>query len=118
MNPRRFSAAIFGSLLVGASLFAQAPAPGTQTTTPRKEQHAEKRADRQQKRIAQGVASGSLTPKETIRLERQEARVDRHIAKAEADGTVTKKEAVKIQREQNRESRRIHRQKTDAQTRK
>jgi len=118
MNSRRLSAAIFGSLLVGASLFAQAPAPGTQTVTPKREQHAEKRAEKQQKRIAQGVASGSLTPKETARLERQEGKINKDIVKAEADGKITKKEAAKIQKEQNRESRRIAKEKHDAQTRK
>lgn len=111
MNLRRLSAALIGSLVAGASLFAQAPQPGTQTATP-------KRAERQQKRIAQGVASGQLTPKETARLERQEARIDKDIARAEADGKITRQEAGKIEREQNRESRRIKRQKHDAQTRK
>ncbi len=115
MNARRLSAAIFGSLLVGASLFAQAPQPSTPTTsTPGRVQHEENRAQRQQKRITQGVASGSLTPKETARLERQEGRVNKNIAKAQADGKVTKKEAAKLQKEQNRESRRIYRQKHDA----
>ena len=118
MNALRLSAALFGTLLAGASLFAQTPEPGTQTTTPKREAHIEKRAERQQKRIAQGVASGSLTPKETARLERQEGKVNKDIAKAEADGKVTKKEAAKIEKEQNKESRRIKRQKHDAQTRK
>jgi predicted transglutaminase-like cysteine proteinase len=116
MNFRRFAAATFGVLLAGAALAAQTPDPGTQTATPRREKRAEQRATNQQKRIAQGVASGQLTPRETARLERQEARVNKDITKAEADGKISKKEAGKIQREQNRESRRIKRQKHDAQT--
>ena len=104
--------------LIGSSLMAQAPTPGTQTATPKREARAEHRANRQQKRIAQGVASGQLTPKETARLERQEGRADRTIAMAEADGKITKKEAGKIQHEQNRESRRIRHEKHDGQTRK
>ena len=103
--------------LIGSSLLAQAPARGTQTVTPKREARAEGRANRQQKRIAQGVASGQLTPRETARLERQEGKVNSDIAKAEADGKITKQEAGKIQREQNRESRRIRRQKHDPQTR-
>ncbi len=101
--------------LAGSALLAQTPA-----TVPaqKREARIENRADRQQKRIGQGVASGQLTPKETIRLERRQARIDRHIDKAEADGKVTKKEATVINREQNRESRRIRRQKHDGQTRK
>ena len=118
MNLRRLSAALLGSLVAGASLFAQAPQPGTQTVTPKREARVEKRAEKQQKRIAQGVASGSLTPKETARLERQEGKINKDIAKAEADGKITKQEAGKIEREQNRESRRIKRQKHDAQERK
>lgn len=116
MNTRRFAAALLGSLLLGASLAAQTPQPGIQTSTPKREQRAEGRANRQQKRIAQGVASGALTPKETARLERQEAKINKDIVRAEADGKITRKEAAKIEKEQNRESRRIHRQKHDAQT--
>lgn len=106
--------ALLGAFLCGAALLAQTPA----TPSQQREARIEKRADRQQKRIGQGVASGQLTPKETIRLERQEAKIDRHIARAEADGKVTKGEAARINREQNRESRRIRRQKHDGQTRK
>ncbi|HJW34256.1 MAG TPA: hypothetical protein VJ505_12995 [Holophagaceae bacterium] len=119
MNFKRLSLALAGVVIAGASLAAQtAPAPGTQTATPKREAHMEKRSERQQKRIAQGVKTGALTPRETARLEHQEAKVNKDIAKAEADGKVTKKEAAKIEREQNKESRRIHRQKHDVQTRK
>ncbi len=118
MKTARIALATLAAALTGASLMAQAPQPGTQTSTPKREAHMEKRADRQQKRIANGVQSGQLTPRETARLERQETKVNKDIAKAEADGKVTKKEAAKINREQNRESRRIHRQKHDAQTQK
>lgn len=116
MNAGRVPATFFGVLLLGASLVAQTPDPGIQTSTPKREQRVEARAERQQQRIANGVASGALTPKETARLERQEAKVSKDIVKAEADGKITKKEATKIQKEQNRESRRIHKQKHDAQT--
>jgi len=106
--------ALAGLALTGGALLAQAPA-----TAPAEKSEAriENRADRQQKRIGQGIASGQLTPKETIRLERRQARVDRHIDKAQADGKITKKEATVIGREQNRESRRIRRQKHDGQAR-
>lgn len=117
MNLKRLSLALAGVVIAGASLAAQTPAPGTQTATPKREAHMEKRAERQQQRIGKGVASGQLTPKETARLERQETKVNKDIAKAEADGKVTKKEAAKIEKEQNKESRRIHRQKHDGQKR-
>lgn len=115
---KRNSLVLVALALIGTSLLAQAPAAGTQTATLKREAHAQRRADHQQKRIAQGVASGQLTPKETARLEHQEAKVNQDIAKAKADGKVTRKEAGKIQHEQNRESRRIRRQKHDAQTQK
>jgi hypothetical protein len=117
MNIKRITLGLIGAAVATGSLFAQAPAAGTQTTTPKREAHMEKRAERQQKRIANGVASGQLTPKETARVERQETKIDKDISKAEADGKVTKKEAAKIQKEQNKESRRIYRQKHDAQKR-
>ncbi len=53
MNARRLTAVLFGALLAGASLFAQAPQPGTQTVTPKREQRMEKRAEKQQKHNAQ-----------------------------------------------------------------
>ena len=69
-------------LLVAAAL---APALLAQeTTTPKREAQVEARANRQQKRIAQGVASGQLTPKETQNLEKREAKINKDIAKAEA----------------------------------
>jgi hypothetical protein len=116
MNLPRLSTATLGTLLLGSSLFGQAPTPGSQTLTPVREARVEQRADKQQKRIASGVASGILTPRETARLERQEAKINRDIARAESDGRITKKEAARIQKEQNQESRRIFRQKHDAQT--
>lgn len=114
MNLKHRLLTLAGLALTGSALFAQAPATAT---AQKREARIENRADRQQKRIGQGVASGQLTPKETIRLERRQARIDRHIDKAEADGKVTKKEAAVINREQNRENRRIRRQKHDGQTR-
>jgi predicted transglutaminase-like cysteine proteinase len=111
MNFKRLSLALAGVVIAGTSLAAQAPAPGTQTATPKREAHMEKRADRQQKRIAEGVATGKLTPRETARLERQETKVNKDIAKAEADGKVTKKEAAKIEREQNKASKKIYKKK-------
>ena len=114
MNARRFSAAILGSLLLGASLYAQAPGPAPTTVTPKREAHMDKRADRQQQRIAKGVASGQLTPKETARIEGKEAKIGMDMSKAKADGVITKKEAKKIQKEQNSASRRIKRDKHNA----
>ena len=77
----------------------------------------DQRAARQEARIAQGVASGSLTNREAARLERREARLQGDIAAAKADGVVTGAERRALRREENRDSRAIARQKHDAQHR-
>jgi len=97
--------------LAGASAFAQAPAasaPGT--NTPR----VDKREARQQARIAQGAASGTLTAHETQRLEKEQARIDNAEAKAKSDGTVTAKERRRLNAMQDGASRDIHRKKHNA----
>ena len=72
---------------------------------------------RQEARIAEGVADGSLTPPEARRLQQQQRHirlVERH---AKADGTVTTQEHRRLAKLQNHASRNIHRQKHDAQVR-
>lgn len=96
---------LFGTLLVGSALAAQG------TVTPRRQAQVERRADRQQARIAQGAASGQLAPRETRTLEKREAKLNGDIAAAEADGKVTAREQAKLNREENRDSRRIFRKK-------
>jgi gas vesicle protein len=75
------------------------------------------RKENQQKRIAQGVASGELTPRETARLERQEGRLDHEIRDMRRDdgGRLTPKDRRVVNRQQNRISRHIYRQKHDGQ---
>lgn len=102
---------VIGVLMYSVLSAGQVP----ETTTPKRETRMENRADRQQKRIAKGVATGKLTPREAARLEAREAKVDHDIAKAQADGKITRKEAAKIEHEQDRNSQRIRRQKHDAQ---
>ena len=84
-----------------------------QTKTP----NINKRQERQQERIAQGVKSGELTAKETEHLEAREAKIQHDKKEAKADGKVTGKERAKLEREENRTSRAIHSQKHDAQVR-
>ena|SRR2546429_9865871 len=74
------------------------------------------RAVRQQKRIAQGVASGALTARETARLEAREAALDRDVRVMRRNG-LTPAERARIERRQDRISRSIYRQKHDGQTR-
>ena len=76
----------------------------------------DRREDRQQERIGQGVECGQLTPSETARLERQEQRIDNQVTaeRAANGGHLTPAERAQVNREQNRESRRIYAAKHNA----
>jgi hypothetical protein len=101
-------AALSAALITGAASTALAQKP-----------RIEKRKDRQQKRVADGVADGSLTPRETARIEAKEARLNREIRKDRKDGGgLTPKERVKIERKQDKLSREIAKEKHDAQKQK
>ena len=89
--------------LASAAAFAQTPG----ANTPRVDQ----REARQQARIAQGAASGSLTAHETQRLEKEQAHIDTAEAKAKADGTVTAKERRRLAAMQDGANRDIRRKK-------
>ncbi len=69
----------------------------------------------QQRRIEQGVQSGSLTTREAGRLEGGESRISKKEARAGSDGKVSAHEQQRIQKAENRESHRIHREKHDGQ---
>ena len=76
----------------------------------------DRRENRQQERIAGGVASGQLTPGETARIERQEQRIDNQIQaeRAANGGHLTAAERAQVNREQNRVSRHIYAAKHNA----
>lgn len=99
---------IFGIAAVAIVLptlaFAQANTPGV-----------DQRQANQERRIDQGVASGSLTPREARRLERGQRRVDNMENRAKADGVVTRQERARLHHAQDHQSARIYRQKHDAQ---
>lgn len=69
----------------------------------------------QERRIQQGVQSGSLTTREAARLEHGQNHLQAMEDRAKADDKVTPHERAKLQRAENRQSRRIVRQKHDAQ---
>lgn len=100
------SVATFGLLLAAFAghAFAQSPVPGV-----------DQRQENQERRIDQGVASGTLTPREAARLDRGENRIDRMENRALADGSVTRQERARLHHAQNVESRAIHREKRDRQ---
>lgn len=80
---------------------------------------AGQRAENQQDRIANGVASGQLNAAEASRLEHQEGKINQEVRadRAANGGKLTADEKGQVNRQQNRESRRIYRQKHDAQRR-
>jgi len=95
---------------MSATVMAQAPV-ASQPATP----GIDKRQANQEKRIAQGVASGALNEAEAKRMNRQQDRIAKAEAHAKADGVVTAKERRKLHRMQNKTSKHIHHQKHDAQ---
>ncbi|MBI5107465.1 MAG: hypothetical protein HZA62_01835 [Rhodocyclales bacterium] len=101
------------------SLFVAVALPVFAQTAPAKDPAAtpgiDKRQAEQQKRIDQGVTSGSLTPKEAARLEKGQERVQKMEDKAKSDGTVTAKERARIQQAQNVQSRHVAKEKHDRQ---
>ena len=114
MNRIWCSTAIGAALWITAAYGQSAPPPAP----PKGE--IQRREVRQQKRIAQGVASGQLTPKETARVEHHEAKINRevrHDRKANG-GSLTSQEKTRINRQQTRVSRQIYRQKHDGQVQK
>jgi hypothetical protein len=84
-----------------------------------REGRIQQRKENQQKRIAQGVASGQLTAGETANLESKEARVNREVRKDRAanGGTLTPQERGQVNRQQNRLSRNIYGDKHNGATR-
>jgi len=78
----------------------------------------DRRQGNQERRIEQGVQSGSLNEREAARLEKGQARIQKMEEKAAADGKVTAKERARIEHAQDKQSRRIYRQKHDRQVRK
>jgi hypothetical protein len=98
-------------LLASGATFAQTPAPKDPLATPKIDQ----REANQEKRIAQGEASGQLTRREARRLNRGEARIDKAEDHAAADGKVTGQERKRIAHMQRAESRDIAHEKHDRQ---
>jgi hypothetical protein len=98
------------SFTLAGSVFAQTTAP-TVPITPR----VDKREDKQQARIDQGVASGQLNQKEAKRLQNGQARVNLAEANAKADGKVTRSEKKHLAHMQDKQSRKIKHQKHDKQ---
>jgi hypothetical protein len=99
------------------SMLTSALLTSTATMSFAAEGKIQQRKENQQKRIAQGVKSGSLTPHETARLENNEAKLNkevRHDRKVNG-GNLTNKEKTQINNQQNKLSKEIYNQKHDGQ---
>ena len=85
------------------------------TTTAFAEGRIQQRKENQQRRIGNGVKSGTLSPSETANLEHKEARLNHEIYKDRKanGGNLTNKEKVQVNRQQNRLSTDIYREKHD-----
>jgi len=96
MNIHKAALASLLALGIAAPAFAQASG----TATPALDQ----REQNQQKRIEQGIDSGSLKAGEAAKLEKKEQTLQNKEAAAKSDGKVTKKEHRQLTRTANRDS--------------
>ena len=101
--------------IIAAVVIAAFALPGLSLAQTATTSRADKRQERQDKRIEQGVKSGELNKKEAARLEKGQARVQKMEDKAMADGKMTKKERARIEHKQDQQSRKIAREKHDKQ---
>lgn len=99
------------TVLVAGLLAVTTTTAFAQASTPR----VDTRQQNQERRIDQGVASGSLTQREANRLDAGQQRVDRMENRALTDGTVTGRERARLEHAQDVQSRRIHAQRHDRQ---
>ena len=105
MSKTRFVLASAVLALGSATAFAQTATPSADT-----------REAVQEKRIQQGVDSGTLNAPEARRLNRQQGVVDNMQDRAKADGDVSAAERAKIHRAQKRTADNIRDQKHDRNT--
>lgn len=77
---------------------------------------ADRRQERQEKRIENGESSGQVTDHEEKRLENGQEHVDNVEANAKADGVVTPKERAHIEHAENVQSRKIYKAKHNGKT--
>lgn len=106
-----------GGLMLAGSAAAQTnnsnAGPGAVDPGHPRVNQVNRRETRQQKRIAQGVKSGSLNPHETANLEKREASVQRQEQRdmAKHNGHLTKAEQRQLNRRENHISRSIYKDK-------
>ena len=107
--------AVGGMMLVGAAAAQQNSGAGPGVVDPGhpRVNQVNRREERQQQRIANGVKNGTLTPRQTAHLENREARLQNRekADMAKHNGRLTKQEQRNLNRRENRISRSIARDK-------
>ena len=92
-------------------------APGADAN-PRVNKRVNHRQARQQVRLTQGTASGSLTKRETVHLSAAEQKLAANEQRMRASGgQLTAKEHIKLEKQQDKLSKQIYTQKHDTQSR-
>lgn len=69
----------------------------------------DKRVERQQSRIRQGIKSGELTRKEAAQLRQQQKKIAKLARKFNRDGYLSRHEKKKLEKKQDKASNRIYR---------
>ncbi|MBI2678586.1 MAG: hypothetical protein HYX28_07370 [Candidatus Koribacter versatilis] len=107
---------MLGLMIVCGALAGYASAEGYNYNGGRREwkqRHSiNARQERQQDRIARGIANGSLSPREASRLEREQARFGREEARLRQGG-LSPRERDRLEDQQDRFSRQIYRERRD-----
>jgi hypothetical protein len=109
-----------GSMMFAGSAVAQSSTsttsgagPGVHDPNHPRVNQVNRREQRQQNRIANGMKNGSVTPKEAAKLEKGETRIENREKRmmAKDNGHLTKKDQAKLNRQENKESKKIYRAK-------
>lgn len=107
--------AVGGMMFVGSATAQQSSGAGPGVVDPGhpRVNQVNRREERQQQRIANGVKNGTLTPRQTAHLENREANLQNREQRdmAAHNGHLTKSEQRGLNRQENRISRSIARDK-------
>lgn len=109
--------AVGGTLFLGSATAQQETGAGPGVVDPGhpRVNQVNRREERQQQRIANGVKNGTLTAKQTANLENREAKLQNReqTDMAKHNGHLTKQEQANLNRRENRISRSIARDKAE-----
>ena len=87
----------------------QVPQATGEYTSPPQGRWSDRRQQRQEDRIQQGVASGQLTPREARRLQNEQARIRGAEGRMRADGNLSPQERARLNAMQQKSSQDIYR---------